>query len=637
MTTTLYLDVTRAAHETVAKILARRSGVRGGAYRLTMTAKGGSTASVEVSGNDVVLNMPTMPADALLARHEADRLVGFVAHECLHVLHTDWNAWRAAVRHGPRVRLWANALEDVRIEAREIRAGHFPALRGLLGALMDHMHYKALTGLTDGRVIGAEIADAPYVSAVMGRLGNKYDVPSARNLRRDMSPAVRALVEHATREVKTCRDTWGVLRLAQALVAMEQATATPPAPDQTPPDQSGQGDDSQDDQSGDSQDSQDDQSGQGDDSQDDQSGDSQDSQDDQSGQGDDSQDDQSGQGDDSQDDQSGQGDDSQDDQSGQGTAPGDGHGDGSDSDADALDPSATLEDMVQGIRKRNGDAPDATGSGLHGWSTTHKDYSTQSLNRASTAGVFNRALPGRAILHGQISRLLVSEERTWTTHRETSGRIDRRAMARLGTGAPDVFSQRHYRPGLDTALAVLIDLSGSMSGDRIEIAKVAAFHIAAAAEDAGATVGVFGFLTNGGDYNLTADVRLARAIIVDLIPFGMSVRGNCDRIAAVSPTLTTPLSPAILGVAEALGAQPAARHILMVLTDGDCDFGNVAVTQACHVAASWGVETVGVGIAAPAVVKAFPDGHSVNVEHLAALGATGLGVLASMLEEAAEA
>lgn len=40
MTTTLYLDVTRAAHETVAKILARRSGVRGGAYRLTMTAKG---------------------------------------------------------------------------------------------------------------------------------------------------------------------------------------------------------------------------------------------------------------------------------------------------------------------------------------------------------------------------------------------------------------------------------------------------------------------------------------------------------------------------------------------------------------------------------------------------------------------
>lgn len=587
MTTTLYLDVTRAAHETVAKILARRSGVRGGAYRLTMTAKGDSTASVEVSGNDVVLNMPTMPADALLARHEADRLVGFVAHECLHVLHTDWNAWRAAVRCGPRVRLWANALEDVRIEAREIRAGHFPALRGLLGALMDHMHYKALTGASSGRVIGAEIADAPYVSAVMGRLGNKYDVPSARNLRRDMSPAVRALVEHATREVKTCRDTWGVLRLAQSLVAMEQATATPPAPDQTPPDQSGQGDDSQDD--------------------------------------------------DSQDEQSGQGDDSQDDQSGQGTAPGDGHGDGSDADTDtdALDPSATLEDLVQNIRKRNGDAPDATGSGLHGWSTTHRDYSTQSLNRAATAGVFNRALPGRAILHGQISRLLVSEERTWTTHRETSGRIDRRAMARLGTGAPDVFSQRHYRPGLDTALAVLIDLSGSMSGERIEIAKVAAFHIAAAAEDAGATVGVFGFLTNGGDFNLSADVRIARAIIVDLIPFGMSVRGNCDRIAAVSPTLTTPLSPAILGVAEALAAQPAARHILMTLTDGDCDFGNVAVTQACNVAASWGVETVGVGIAAPHVVKAFPDGHSVNVTDLAALGATGLGVLASMLEEAA--
>lgn len=183
MTTTIYLEVTRAAEETARKIIAQRTmpGMRQ-PYTLNVTGKGGSTASVNVTGSTVTLNMPTMPAQALLARHEADRLVGFIAHECLHVLHTQWDAWQAAVRCGPRVRNWANALEDVRIEAREIKAGQFPALRGLLAALMDHQHYKALTRAKGVRVIGSELIDAPYCAAIMGRVRNKYVIPTARNL-----------------------------------------------------------------------------------------------------------------------------------------------------------------------------------------------------------------------------------------------------------------------------------------------------------------------------------------------------------------------------------------------------------------------------------------------------------------------
>ena len=223
-TSILYLEVTAAAVETASKIIAQRKAVRGGApLRVTVGAKGGQTASVSVNGSTVTMNLPTMPASTMLSRSEADRMLGFVAHECLHVLHTDWHWWQVCVQAGSRVRHWANCLEDVRIEAKELRAGHFPALRGILSATMDHMHYQGLASATKaGRVIGARLADAPYCLAVLGRMANKYTVPTARNLRRNLHPDVARLVDLALIEVRTCKTTQDVYRLALRLERMER-------------------------------------------------------------------------------------------------------------------------------------------------------------------------------------------------------------------------------------------------------------------------------------------------------------------------------------------------------------------------------------------------------------------------------
>jgi hypothetical protein len=83
-----------------------------------------------------------------------------------------------------------------------------------------------------------------------------------------------------------------------------------------------------------------------------------------------------------------------------------------------------------------------------------------------------------------------------------------------------------------------------------------------------------------------------------------------------------------------LGEVNATRRVLMVLTDGECDYGPDAVTRACTIAADLGVETVGIGMACAAVTAAFPKRYSVNVENLAQLAQTGLGVLVRMLEDA---
>jgi hypothetical protein len=252
-------------------------------------------------------------------------------------------------------------------------------------------------------------------------------------------------------------------------------------------------------------------------------------------------------------------------------------------------------------------------------------------------------LPRNSVLHGQIGRLLVSEEVHRKTHHETSGRLDRRALIRMRAGALDVFSQRDDTPGMDTALLILIDGSSSMNEpvyaatgttSRMQIAQTAAWHIARAAEAANAKVAVVAFHTRMDQLHKRTHDNPTGAALTVVKPFTAPMDGCAAALGSVSATGYTPLAPAILGAAGMLAEVNATRHILMVLTDGECDYGNDAVTAACALAEDQGVETVGVGMACDEVTRAFPPRYSVNVTDLGQLASTGLGVLVAMLEDA---
>jgi Mg-chelatase subunit ChlD len=252
-------------------------------------------------------------------------------------------------------------------------------------------------------------------------------------------------------------------------------------------------------------------------------------------------------------------------------------------------------------------------------------------------------LPRNSVLHGQIGRLLVSEEVHRKTHHETSGRLDRRALVRMRAGALDVFSQRDDTPGMDTALLILVDGSSSMDApvyagtgtvSRMAIAQTAAWHIARAAEAANAKVAVVAFHTRFDQLRQRTHDNPTGAALTVVKPFAAPMDGCAAALGSVGAYAYTPLAPAILGAAGMLAEVNATRHILMVLTDGECDYGNDAVTAACALAQDTGVETVGVGMACDEVTRAFPPRYSVNVTDLGQLASTGLGVLVAMLEDA---
>ena len=218
----MYREIVSAAGDTATAIIKHRMG----AHRpIVVTTAGGSTASVSWSNKtpDITLNLPTLPPDAWMTRAEADRVVGYIAHECCHVVHTDWQAWQRAVKDGPSIAGLVNCLEDVRIEKTEIDAGHYPALRGLLSSLMTQKHGEALAkAKARGTTIGACREHLPYACAVLGRLANGYTIPTAHALARDLSPGVRRLVAFALKRLPACQNTEDVRRLAHTLRRMER-------------------------------------------------------------------------------------------------------------------------------------------------------------------------------------------------------------------------------------------------------------------------------------------------------------------------------------------------------------------------------------------------------------------------------
>ena len=257
------------------------------------------------------------------------------------------------------------------------------------------------------------------------------------------------------------------------------------------------------------------------------------------------------------------------------------------------------------------------------------------------ADALNQRLPRNSVLHGQIGRLLVSEEVHRRTHHETSGRLDKRALTRMRAGALDVYTRRDDTPGMDTALLVLIDGSSSMEhpvrgvgGTRMQLAQTAAWHVTRAAESANAKVAVALFTTPSGISKNAQPGHVTGAQITMLKPWSVPVADCALTLANARPTGWTPLSPAIITAAGMLAEVNASRHILMVLTDGECDYGTDGVQTACRLAEGYGVETVGIGMACAEVAAAFPPRYSVNVTDLAQLGAAGLGALVAMLEDA---
>lgn len=269
-------------------------------------------------------------------------------------------------------------------------------------------------------------------------------------------------------------------------------------------------------------------------------------------------------------------------------------------------------------------------------------------------------LPGAVNgIGGELRRLILSPAAGGKERRRLSGRLDTRRLVPAIAGAQDAFTKRWRVEGEDTAVSLLVDLSGSMQGAKAVFAGLAAYALAKQLHRSSAEFEVIGFtdtLSERHDTSTKRSIesrylkeaptstneqvalpkkrrsRLARYHdsvglgngsslneSVALVPFKTYEQkiGQCEKallygipafIAAFAGG--TPDYEAVLAACARLCERDVQRRVLIVFTDG-CGAGHDAIRHACKLAGLRGVDVIGIGIQDYSV-SCFPHHIVVN-------------------------
>ncbi|WP_165075935.1 MULTISPECIES: VWA domain-containing protein [unclassified Desulfovibrio] len=202
------------------------------------------------------------------------------------------------------------------------------------------------------------------------------------------------------------------------------------------------------------------------------------------------------------------------------------------------------------------------------------------------------------------------------------GKLDDHKLYRLSSANPRVFRREDNQPGQNSAVHVLLDCSGSMSGVPIQLARQCCYAVAKALEPikgVNAAVTAFPAITDRGEDGVKPLVRHGEKVTTQ---FGVEGIGG------------TPLAPALWYVLQTLYAQKEERKIVILITDGRPD--NV---PACHTALSrmraLGMEVYGIGIRLPLILTLLPRTSKVIFE-LSELAPAVFGLLQGALLKGVE-
>jgi cobalamin biosynthesis protein CobT len=159
------------------------------------------------------------------------------------------------------------------------------------------------------------------------------------------------------------------------------------------------------------------------------------------------------------------------------------------------------------------------------------------------------------------------------------GRLNTAALHTLAAGNDKVFKRRREIAGIDSAVCVLIDVSGSMRRAQTQVAVSTAYALLESLEQAGVKTSV-----------LTFGSRVAV-----LKPFeSRSIKRHRDLLRSLGDGGGTNDYYAVRIAHEMLSKQDAQRKVVFVLTDG---MGDMDSTKAqIKSGEALGITTVGVGI-----------------------------------------
>ena len=191
------------------------------------------------------------------------------------------------------------------------------------------------------------------------------------------------------------------------------------------------------------------------------------------------------------------------------------------------------------------------------------------------------------------------------------GRLDTKTIHKLFVGDPKIFRRPGARIGHSTAVHLLIDASGSMSGS-INLVSLLSYSLCRSlSEMPGISVGASVFpgqqtrRTKGRDKCWETISPILRHSQAMHTKFQLEAEGG------------TPMGEAIWWALQEMAPLKENRKIIMVLTDGEPDYWDntkAAISEAKH----QGYEIYGLGIGCTSIKSLLP-GNSTEITHLSEL------------------
>jgi hypothetical protein len=650
-------------------------GVKTSARKL-MTTWSGSTAWASWSpGGSIRINYPSVAENSLFSRRDADLIVGYTLHEAGHVAFTEQLAgavWRPT--GGLPFKLF-NGIEDARMEQAVSSSGKALGSRSAFKKLIS----KYTTTHLSPEFNPTSINCAPFALALVCRAafgnGNGY---AKTLLRRIPMPwqgwyaaAAEGIVKASLKKQGTEVSAALAREFLESWVAEFPDALSPPPVAQPQPPQPQSGEQEEDDESSDEEQLVEDES---DESEDDDDSDEEQLSDDEDEDGDVGDDGEGADGDDSGEEQLSDEDgepegedegsegsqpsgepeveDEVEDEGDDGNVGGDAGGSGEFSPVDddrlddrkLIDPEPNVDDIFKRAADRNKSPVALPGSPTVAVSDMSKWASTKGVDEEAYERL--RKSAGMAALRSQLTRVLRAPELCGWDGGAVGGRFDGRRTPRMFAGSERVFKRRWVSPGVDTAVSVIVDLSGSMYGHRALAARDLAFAIADVVESARCDVEVMGFRhsqgasggdhfdsrktghptrldgkSGGGGWERNGDnavyVGSSKSELVLAKSFGKKLRQSSRAVASL-PDLVgggTPDYETVRTAVERLGAMAHQRKLCIVITDGFGEEGNMR--KLCDAAPNlFGVDVVGFGIGCdpPVFNKVYPIGTAVTMD-----------------------
>jgi cobalamin biosynthesis protein CobT len=244
--------------------------------------------------------------------------------------------------------------------------------------------------------------------------------------------------------------------------------------------------------------------------------------------------------------------------------------------------------------------------------------------------------------------LLSKQNRDWDVGRE-QGRIDPKRLVSAVAGRSNVFRERAPRAEMDTAVSIVVDLSGSMSG-RVYLANQCVLALVESIARTGAAYEVVGFHNSEAPREWSAAVRVAdrdhgirytrwepleMPIFKSFEETLASARGT---LAAITNFVGRENSDgeAVAAIGARLLARREQRHILLVLSDGQpsCltrsqEALKVHLRETVNELERKGVVCVGIGMQSYAVRSYYP--RHVVVKDMEDLAGEALTILSKAL------